>query len=67
MDAVDETEARLDFARANLSAQIRARVAPSGALECDDCGEPIPEERRRAAPFATRCVECQERFERENA
>lgn len=26
---------------------------------CDDCGDPIPEERLKAAAGATRCVKCQ--------
>ena len=33
-------------------------------LFCADCGEPIPEERRRAVPGCCRCFECQERAER---
>lgn len=27
---------------------------------CEDCGEPIPEPRLRAVPYATLCVECAE-------
>lgn len=27
---------------------------------CESCGEPIPEERLEAMPFATTCVECTE-------
>lgn len=30
---------------------------------CEDCGRPIPPERLRALPEATRCVECQRRSE----
>jgi RNA polymerase-binding transcription factor DksA len=30
---------------------------------CDDCGQLIPFERLRAAPWAERCAEDQERFE----
>ena len=30
---------------------------------CLDCGEPIPEARRRAVPEATRCVACQTELE----
>jgi DnaK suppressor protein len=26
---------------------------------CEDCGRPIPEERLKALPYATRCVRCQ--------
>lgn len=40
---------------------------PTGeaAEECEDCGKPIPEGRRLAAPGCTRCIGCQERVERE--
>lgn len=30
---------------------------------CDDCGEPIPEERQKAAPGCIRCIDCQTRHE----
>lgn len=38
----------------------RARM-PSGdsASDCDDCGEPIPAERRAALPGVRTCVACQ--------
>ena len=41
-------------------ASARARM-PSGAglAECEDCGEPIPQARRRALPGARTCVSCQ--------
>lgn len=31
----------------------------SSNLCCEDCGEPIPEARRRAIPGCRRCVACQ--------
>ncbi len=34
------------------------------AIECEDCEEPIPEARQKVMPGCTRCVACQERFER---
>lgn len=36
-----------------------------GLAECEDCGEPIPEARRRAMPNARRCVACQEAADRD--
>ena len=41
-------------------ASARARM-PSGAglAECEECGEPIAEARRRALPGARTCVACQ--------
>ena len=36
-----------------------------GEKECIDCGEEIPEKRRKAAPGCERCIECQANFEGE--
>ena len=39
---------------------VRARLpAGPGTEECIECGEEIPEPRRRAQPGATTCVQCQ--------
>ncbi|MFH1027804.1 MAG: TraR/DksA C4-type zinc finger protein [Pseudomonadota bacterium] len=32
-------------------------------LHCEDCGEMIPEARRRAVPGCKRCLSCQTEFE----
>jgi len=38
----------------------RSRMpAGEGSAECVECGEDIPEARRRAMPGATTCVQCQ--------
>ena len=38
----------------------RARMpGGEGTLECVECGEDIPEARRKAMPGATTCVHCQ--------
>jgi phage/conjugal plasmid C-4 type zinc finger TraR family protein len=39
-----------------------AAVAADG--DCEDCGTEIPEDRRKAAPWASRCVSCQGIHER---
>lgn len=39
-----------------------AAVATDG--DCEDCGAEIPDERRKAAPWASRCVACQVMHER---
>lgn len=31
--------------------------------ECEECGEEIPAARRKAAPWATTCIECQQILE----
>lgn len=40
-------------------ALVQARLQGQGAEECEECGIEIPEARRRAAPWAVCCVECQ--------
>jgi DnaK suppressor protein len=44
-----------------------ARLAEGKYGECEDCGAPIPTERLRFRPEATRCVRCQGRWDRVNA
>ena len=34
-----------------------------GAITCEDCGEVIPEKRRKAVPGCLRCIGCQREFE----
>lgn len=63
-DIADMAEARIDRERSKLAGLLQARVSPVPNTHCDDCGEQIPEARKMAAPFATRCIHCQERFER---
>lgn len=41
----------------------RIRLGTYG--ECEECGEPVAEDRLRALPFTRVCVECQSRNERE--
>lgn len=41
----------------------RRRVMGTASI-CEDCGDSIPDKRRKARPFAIRCVGCQEALER---
>ncbi len=42
-------------------ARARSRLPKGESLrECEECGEPIPEPRRRALPGVRLCVACQE-------
>ncbi|MDN8050335.1 TraR/DksA C4-type zinc finger protein [Burkholderia multivorans] len=52
-------------ALAIASATRHARSAGESAAFCQNeaCGEPIPDERRRAVPGCRFCIECQERRE----
>ena len=43
-----------------------ARVREGAYGLCEDCGHRIPAERLRYQPAATRCVECQGRWDRVN-
>ncbi len=56
---------------ASLEDEIkRARSQlPKGesAQECDECGKPIPEARRKAIPGVRLCVACQEIIDQEQA
>lgn len=57
LDIASELE---EYERAHGAAMVRAALQAQGADECHDCGDTIPPERRKAAPWATRCVYCQE-------
>lgn len=46
-------------------AKATAAVKQAGSDDCADCGETIDTERRKAAPFATRCITCQQIFEKD--
>jgi phage/conjugal plasmid C-4 type zinc finger TraR family protein len=60
-----ELAQELEQAQRDAGIQLaRARCEGLGAEECTACGDAIPLERRRLVPNATRCVPCQERFEK---
>lgn len=40
-------------------ADVLARMQGEGQDWCDDCGVDIPQQRRAAVPWATRCAPCQ--------
>ena len=51
---------QIDDSVKDALANARARMpSGSGLAECEDCGEAIPEARRRALPGARTCVACQ--------
>lgn len=60
LDIASELE---ESERAHGAAIVRAALQSRGADECHDCGDVIPPERRNAAPWAVRCVYCQEVLE----
>ena len=56
VDAATRTEQRLNDMRVKAA---RGKLEGTGTADCRGCGEPIPEERRKAVPNATRCACCQ--------
>ncbi len=48
----DSVKDAVERARAELA-------AARGSEYCDECGEPIPEARRKALPTARTCIACQ--------
>lgn len=55
-----------DRAAVTIELSLEATLANRAMLathatntECDDCGYEIPAKRRKAAPWATTCIECQ--------
>ena len=58
IDKASENEAAF-LAEALYKASKSSEYQGESNYECDDCGEPIPEERRQAAPGCTRCILCQ--------
>jgi len=41
----------------------RSAVGEITRTHCIDCGDPIPEARRKARPGCIRCIQCAEMFE----
>ncbi len=52
-----EQEREAGIAAASLS------LRSVGTIQCEDCSNDIPRERRLAIPSATRCIRCQTKHE----
>lgn len=59
------SEQRVEQEKEAAIAAARSALAGPGLVECEECGKPIGEARRRAMPSATRCILCQDVHERE--
>ena len=66
IDHACELEERYRQAALDQQAKQNYPQRPS-ASHCQECGEPIPEARRRAAQGCQYCIECQERIEHAKA
>lgn len=58
-DAADQSQAVVDAEIEAGQREATYRMARRGTQVCIGCGEEIDPRRRQAAPWATRCVECQ--------
>ncbi len=62
--AIELAEYRAAQERDRGVEKVQDAVAALGTRDCVTCDAEIDVERRRAAPFATRCIDCQTKFER---
>jgi len=63
-DSMDMAQQRADELLARNIASVVGRTVSVSASFCEDCDEPIPEQRRRAVCGVIRCVSCQDMTER---
>lgn len=61
----DDADYATDHAETILNAKLSTRVVYVGESEefCEDCGEPIPEKRRKEVAGCDRCFFCQTKLE----
>ncbi|CDL86699.1 TraR/DksA family transcriptional regulator [Xenorhabdus cabanillasii] len=62
----DHLDRACEYAADMLERQIAAHInRPVGvsAFYCEECEQPIPEQRRKVIAGVTRCAPCQEMFE----
>lgn len=59
-DLIDRAAEEEALFLAEALAKHHHEPAKTGSYShCEDCGEPIPEARRKAVPGCTRCIVCQ--------
>lgn len=66
----DNADRATELMEHRMATALRTRQAPpppNTDPECDDCGDEIPAARRKALPWAARCIECQTIHERRSA
>ncbi|WP_312903806.1 TraR/DksA C4-type zinc finger protein [Stutzerimonas nitrititolerans] len=57
-DPVDRASGIEILERISGVAAVREKLQGQGSDECESCGVEIPQARRRAAPWATCCIDC---------
>lgn len=58
-DVVDYAQEVIEMREQAMIQTIRNALHSEGSSHCESCGEPIPDRRRRAVPWATTCATCQ--------
>ena len=59
-DEIERFQSHQAMLEADRIQRIRQQLTGISALFCDDCGAPVPAERRRLIPGVRKCVWCQE-------
>lgn len=59
-DEIERFQSHLAMLEAVCIQRIRQQLTGISALFCDDCGAPVPAERRRLIPGVRKCVGCRE-------
>jgi phage/conjugal plasmid C-4 type zinc finger TraR family protein len=68
MDECDQGNIQAErFLKQAVGRVLAHRVTRPSLTHCRDCGEPIPEKRRKAMPGYKRCVACQMEYEGNHA
>ena len=63
-DDIDRANDMAEAERQRGIQSLQARTRHTSRSHCADCGAPIPVARQAAYPGATRCIYCQEIFEK---
>ena len=70
MDAVDHAQVAQELSLGlalNAVQKENASRSSVSAIECEQCGNPIPEKRRMALQGCNTCIHCQQVLERRGA
>jgi phage/conjugal plasmid C-4 type zinc finger TraR family protein len=63
-DEIDDAQQLQIYHTETAIAGVVSHVKEPGCTDCQDCGEPIDQQRRTAYPAARRCIDCQRRREK---
>jgi len=59
-DIVDRADIEIEREKQRELNRIAQSLEESGIIDCIDCGDEIPEDRREAMPSAKRCMDCED-------